>query len=292
VLSRKVKHKSTSITIKTKMPATTRNPRQSDAANKLNTERNRLQQERQAAEKELQRQRDIEKEKRQAKKKKRDKQQKIEEELRKKTDDERRKQEEANRATISPDDPTRRNRSDSDGDDSIDRLLQYGADMELDTDIEEKEKTPAIEKELVLQSPPKKSARFASEVRVHAPNPSKATTKPLNASLPKKSALKTQVHKHAHPRIIVESSIQLPAKKPEDHFIVALRELLRNGTIVDKHFAFAPVKKGDGDYLITDNNSIPTNMTVLSKHFKVSYQGTRNPFEKQKVWNKNKKDKD
>jgi hypothetical protein len=73
------------------MPATTKNPRQSDAANKLNTERNRLQQERQAAEKELQRQRDIEKEKRQAEKKKRDKQRKIEEELRKKTDDERRK---------------------------------------------------------------------------------------------------------------------------------------------------------------------------------------------------------
>jgi hypothetical protein len=33
-------------------------------------------------------------------------------------------------------------------------------------------------------------------------------------------------------------------------------------------------------------------MTVLSKHIKISYQGNKNPFEKQKVSGKNKKDKD
>ncbi len=119
-----------------------------------------------------------------------------------------------------------------------------------------------------------------------------ATSKSTKATQPKKSALKTPVHKHAHPRTIVESSIQLPAEKPKDHFIGALKELLRNGKIVDKHFAFAPVKKGEGDYLISEANSIPTNMTILSKHFKVSYQGTKNSFKKQKMWNKNRKVKD
>jgi hypothetical protein len=94
----------------------------------------------------------------------------------------------------------------------------------------------------------------------------------------------------------VESSIQLPApaEKPENYFIKALRELLRKGKIEDKHFAFAPVKKGEGDYYcISKANSIPNNMTVLSnKHFNISYQGDKNPFKKQKVWGKNKKDKD
>ncbi len=90
----------------------------------------------------------------------------------------------------------------------------------------------------------------------------------------------------------MESLIQLPAEKPENYFIEALRELLRNGKIVDKQFAFATVKKGEGDYLISKANSIPNNMTVLSKHFKISYQGNKNPFKKQKVWDKNKKDKD
>ena len=62
--------------------------------------------------------------------------------------------------------------------------------------------------------------------------------------------------------------------------------------MVDKHFAFAPVKRGNGDYLISDANSIPNNMTLLSNHFKISYQGSKNPFEKQMVWGKTKKDKD
>ncbi len=46
---------------------------------------------------------------------------------------------------------------------------------------------------------------------------------------------------------------------------------------MDKHFAFAPVKKGEVDYFIFEANSIPNNMTVLSKHFKISYQGNKNP---------------
>ena len=62
--------------------------------------------------------------------------------------------------------------------------------------------------------------------------------------------------------------------------------------MIDKHFAFAPVKRGNGDYLISDANSIPNNMTLLSNHFKISYQGSKNPFEKQMVWGKTKKDKD
>jgi hypothetical protein len=72
----------------------------------------------------------------------------------------------------------------------------------------------------------------------------------------------------------------------------ALRALLQNEKIVGKHFAFALIEKGDWENLISEATSIPSNMTILSNHFKISYQGNRNPFEKQKVWSLNKKDKD
>lgn len=168
---------------------------------------------------------DSEKEKRDASKKLRDEERKREEELKKQADDERQKQNEANLAAISPDNPIRRPRTDSDGKDSINRLLQSGgADMDLDIDFGKNDVTSLSDE--VIRSPPKKNARFSNIVQQLQPdlqNPptrkksSKQTTsQPTKTSQPKKSSLKTPTHKHAHPRTIVESSIQLPTKKAEN----------------------------------------------------------------------------
>jgi hypothetical protein len=274
----------------------------------MDAERARLQKERQAAEKELQRQMEVEKEKRETEKKQRDEERKTEEEIRKKLEDdqlretETKNREEAAKAKnreaaeaskVSPEDANRRNRTESNGNNSIDHLLQYGADLDLELSGDENSVIGTFQRDDDLRSPPKKSARFSKFVDVIS-KPKATTKKTFLSATTKttKSAIKFPPHKHAHPRTIVESSIQLPADKAENCFIDALRELLRNGKIVDKHFAFAPVKKGDGNYLISEASAIPSNMTLLSKHFKISYQGSRNPFEKQKVWGKTKKDKD
>jgi hypothetical protein len=71
-------------------------------------------------------------------------------------------------------------------------------------------------------------------------------------------------------------------------FIIGLQELLKNGQMVDKHFAFCPVKGGNGNKNIQDASSIPSNMTLLSGHFKISSSKGKNPFEKQKVFKNNK----
>jgi hypothetical protein len=58
--------------------------------------------------------------------------------------------------------------------------------------------------------------------------------------------------------------------------------------MVDKNFAFCPVKPEGGNKKIHDPSSILTNMTLLSMHFKISSTKGKNPFKKQKVWKNNK----
>ncbi len=74
-------------------------------------------------------------------------------------------------------------------------------------------------------------------------------------------------------------------------FIVNLQELLKNGQMVDKMFAFFPINPDGTDKKIHETSGIVTNMTMLGAHFKISSNG-RNPFEKQKRWGKAKKDKE
>ena len=74
-------------------------------------------------------------------------------------------------------------------------------------------------------------------------------------------------------------------------FIVHLHELLKNGLMVDKTFAFCPINPNRSDKKIHEISGIVTNMTMLGVHFKISSNG-RNPFEKQKQWGKAKKDKE
>ncbi len=74
-------------------------------------------------------------------------------------------------------------------------------------------------------------------------------------------------------------------------FIVNLYELLKNGQLVDKMFAFCPIDPDGTDKKIHEVSGIQTNMTILGAHFKILSNG-KNPFEKQKQWKKNKKDKE
>jgi hypothetical protein len=192
---------------------TARNPRRGNATviSKPDAERARQQKERQAAEMELQRQMNAEKERRQAEKKKRDEERKQEEELRKKMEDERRKQEESTlkdireaseSTTVSQEEFFRCPRVNSDGDDSIDRLLQSGR-ADMDIDIEDIDTNKTQEGNDALRLPPKKSSRFSNvekpglnllprqvgKNRVSRPHQNRQT--PLSK---KKSAFKTPLH--------------------------------------------------------------------------------------------------
>jgi hypothetical protein len=98
-------------------------------------------------------------------------------------------------------------------------------------------------------------------------------------------------HKHTHLQVIVKASIKLTGSAPVQDFIVNLQELLKNGQFVNKMFAFCPIEPDGTDKKIHETSGIPTNITMLGAHFKISSNG-RNPFEKQKQWGKAKKGKE
>ena len=82
--------------------------------------------------------------------------------------------------------------------------------------------------------------------------------------------------------------IQIKGDNPVQEFIVSLQDLLKNGQLVDKSFAFCSVKEDGRAKKIRVTSDIPTNMTLLSAYFKISSTKGRNPFEKQKVFKNNK----
>jgi hypothetical protein len=99
------------------------------------------------------------------------------------------------------------------------------------------------------------------------------------------------IHKHIHLRVIVEASIKLTGSAPVQDFIVNLQELLKNGQLVDKMFAFCPINPDGTDKKIHEVSGIQPIITSLGAHFKISSNG-KNLFEKQKQWGKAKKDKE
>jgi hypothetical protein len=115
----------------------------------------------------------------------------------------------------------------------------------------------------------------------------KPTTKPTVKS----TKTSVDVNKHIHLRVIVEASIKLTGSTPMQDFIVNPQELLKNGQLVDKMFAFCPIKPDGTDKKIHEVPGIQPNMTILGAHFKILSNG-KNPFEKQKQWGKAKKDKE
>jgi hypothetical protein len=133
-------------------------------------------------------------------------------------------------------------------------------------------------------SPAKSKQQKIPFVETTAPKP---TTKPTFKSV--KTSF--DVHKHIHPRVIVEASIKLTGSASVQDFIVNLQVLLKNGQLVDKMFAFCPINPDGTDKKIHEVFGIQPNTTILGAHFKIS-SNDKNPFEKQKQWGKAKKDKE
>jgi hypothetical protein len=133
-------------------------------------------------------------------------------------------------------------------------------------------------------SPAKSKQKTSTFVEAMA---SKPTIQPMAKSV--KMSINT--HKHTHPRVIVEASIKLTGLAPVQDLIVNLQELLKNRQFINKMFAFSPIDPDGMDKKIHETSGITTNMTMLGAHFKISSNG-RNPFEKQKQWEKAKKGKE
>jgi hypothetical protein len=140
-------------------------------------------------------------------------------------------------------------------------------------------------------SPPKNKPKKSNKAADKPVLAAKTVDKPVPVKHVVKSALKAGFkdnHVHNFPRILVEASIELKGESPIQEFITSLQQLLKNGQMVDKNFAFCPVKQDGGTKKIHSQSSVPTNMTLLSAHFKILSNKGRNPFEKQKVWKNNK----
>ncbi len=105
------------------------------------------------------------------------------------------------------------------------------------------------------------------------------------AALEKSVHTENDKHVYKFSHIVVEASIKLSNDNPFQEIIVTLQNLLKNGQLINKFFAFSPIKIEGSEKKIHEWSGIPTNMTLLGNHLKISSNG-RNTFEKQKVWGK------
>jgi hypothetical protein len=102
-----------------------------------------------------------------------------------------------------------------------------------------------------------------------------AAAAPTAAPVAKAKSVTTNFdsHIHKHQRLIVEASAKLTGATRTQEFIVNLQELLKNGQLVDKFFAFCPVKPDGGEKKIHKASGVPTNMTMLGAHLKYPAMG-------------------
>jgi hypothetical protein len=68
---------------------------------------------------------------------------------------------------------------------------------------------------------------------------------------------------------LTKASVTLKSETTVQEFIINLQELLKNSQLVDKNFAFCPVKDDGRVKKIQDPTGLPTNMTLLSAYFKI-----------------------
>jgi hypothetical protein len=208
-------------------------------------------------------------------KKKQDAERKQEEELQKIAKAEQGKAEEAAPAeatVVSPTTQMEEDRADLSINSHLMDMMQGGTEDDAAGDGEE-QRSPAKSKQ--------KKITFAEAT---APKP---TTKPTVKS----AKTSFDILKHIYPHVIVEASFKLTGLAPVQDFIVNLQELLKNGQLVDKLFAFCPIDPDRTDKKIHEVSGIQLNMTIHGAHFKIS-SNSKNPFEKQMQWGKAKKDKD
>jgi hypothetical protein len=233
------------------------------------TERACQQREKKAAEAALQQQMEQTRLKQLEEKKKRDAERKLEEELRKIAEAEQSKAEEAAPAeatVVSPTTQMEEEKVDPSINSHLMDMMQGGTVDDAPDDGEEQ------------HSPAKSKQKKITLAEALAPKP---TTKPTSKS----AKASFNVHKHIDPRVIVEASIKLTGSAPVQDFIVNIQELLKNGQLVNKMFAFCPIDPDGTDKKIHEVSGIQTNMTILGAHFKIS-SNDKNPFEKQKQWKK------
>jgi hypothetical protein len=110
-------------------------------------------------------------------------------------------------------------------------------------------------------SPTKSKQKKITFAEAMAPKP---TTKPTVKS----AKTSFDVHKHIHPRVIVEASIKLTESAPVQVFIVNLQELPKNSQLVNKMFAFCPIDPDRTDKKSHEVSGIQPNMTILARTLK------------------------
>ena len=260
-----------------KRPPPPPNNKTPNMSTRQQTVRARLQSEKKTAEAALKLQMERGQLKRAEEKKKRDAERKQEEELRKIAEDEQRKLQAPVTEEVAVVSPPSQMDVDDRADPSINSHLR---DMMQGSP----EEGAAEDDRDVQRSPAKSKQKKTTFAEATAAKPAlKPAIKPQKPSF--------EAHKHTYPRTIVDASIKLTGSTPVQDFIVHLQELLKNGLMVDKTFAFCPINPNGSDKKIHEISGIATNMTMLGAHFKISSNG-RNPFEKQKQWGKAKKDKE
>ena len=87
-------------------------------------------------------------------------------------------------------------------------------------------------------------------------------------------------HIHEHTRIIMEAGIAIDGEDRFNTFLTAISSLISNAQMVDEFFVINPVKEGGREKDWSDPNKIPTSMTALGAHLKIS--SNARVFEKQK----------
>ncbi len=170
-------------------------------------------------------------------KKKRTKEQKKEEELQKQKKEEDRKTAATaeTAATAQVVSPGEAGQQDQDmADPAINRNLT--AMMQGDMGIKTTEKEGRDESASPVKNKQKKSY---AETAAAAP-----TAAPVAKAKSVTTSFDSHIHKHQ--RMIVEASTKLTGSTPTQEFIVNLQELLENGQLADKFFAFCPVKPDGG----------------------------------------------
>ncbi len=95
------------------------------------------------------------------------------------------------------------------------------------------------------------------------------------------------MHNHQFKRIILELSVMLKADKAFDKFVQSLVVFMVNAKLVDPTFVWNPINPNATSLNdITSKGEIPTNMTMLGSHVKVS--GSGYSFVKKRVHKENK----
>ncbi len=125
------------------------------------------------------------------------------------------------------------------------------------------------------------SADSWSPLKKQPKKPSSTTAKSTTLIKNKvKSALKasfSNTHVHNFPQVLAEASVTMRSETPMQEFIIDLQELLKNGQLVDKNYAYCLVKNDGWMKKIKDPTSLPTNMTLLSVYFEILSNKGWNP---------------